>query len=153
MGVALLWNPSLKSRPEFYCFCQSAITSAKFFPFSNSTVIGGCYNGQLLMWDIRSKSMPVQRSGILADAHKYPVNSLNVIGTQIANNVASFSNDGMQCIWDIKQFSKPVRTNKISAARPARINKQSTTISSAALNRSSRINDMSVSSGLDRTRE
>lgn len=65
-GVALLWNPALKNRPEFYCFAQSSITSAKFFPFSNNTVIGGCYNGQLLLWDIRVKSMAVQRSGISA---------------------------------------------------------------------------------------
>jgi hypothetical protein len=41
--------------------------------------------------------MPEQRSGISADAHKYPVNSLNIIGTQLANKIASFSNDGMMC--------------------------------------------------------
>lgn len=150
--MALLWNPALKNRPEFYCFCQSAITSAKFFPFSNNTVIGGCYNGQLLLWDIRVKSMPVQRSGISADAHKYPVNSLSVIGTQLANNVASFSNDGMMCLWDIKQFSKPVRTNKISAARPTRVTKP-TGLAPSVLNRSSRLQEISTSSALDRGRE
>lgn len=64
VGVVLLWNPALKNRPEFYCFCQSAVTSAKFFPFSNSTIFGGCSNGQIVIWDIRIKSMPVQRSGI-----------------------------------------------------------------------------------------
>lgn len=60
-GVVLVWNPSLKTRPEFYCFCQSPVTSAKFYPFSN-TIIGGCYNGQLLLWDVRVKAMPVQRT-------------------------------------------------------------------------------------------
>ena len=120
VGVVLLWNPALKNRAEFCCFCQSAVTSAKFYPFSNSTVLGGCYNGQLLLWDIRMKTMPVQRSGISADSHKYPVCSLNVVGTQIANNVVSFSNDGMMCIWDIKQFSKPTRMNKLSANRSQR---------------------------------
>lgn len=63
--------------------------------------------------------MPVQRSGISADSHKYPICGLSVIGTQIANNVVSFSNDGMMCIWDIKQFSKP-RTQKLTALRPIR---------------------------------
>jgi hypothetical protein len=64
--------------------------------------------------------MPVQRSGISADAHKYPVCSLNVVGTQIANNVVSFSNDGMMCMWDIKQFSKPTRMNRLTANRSQR---------------------------------
>ena len=79
--------------------------------------------------------MPVQRSGISADAHKYPVNSLSIIGTQIANNIASFSNDGMMCLWDIKQFSKPIRTNRISAARPNKASKP-TGLNPSALNRS-----------------
>lgn len=97
------------------------MTSAKFFPFSNSTIIGGCYNGQLLIWDFRVKAMPVQRSGISADGHKYPVNSLNIVGTQIANNVVSFSNDGTMCLWDIKQFSKPIKnSSKFVAHRPTR---------------------------------
>ena len=82
--------------------------------------------------------MPVQRSGISADAHKYPVNSLNVIGTPIANNIASFSNDGMMCLWDIKQFSKPIRTNRISAARPSKMIKQQN-LAQSAINRSTRL--------------
>ena len=99
------------------------MTSAKFFPYSNSTIIGGCYNGQLLLWDVRVKAMPVQRSGISSDGHKYPVNSLNVVGTQIANNVISFSNDGTMGMWDVKQFSKPVKVSKFGALRPTRSNK------------------------------
>jgi len=109
------------------------VTSAKFYPFSNSTVLGGCYNGQLLIWDIRTKSMPVQRSGISADSHKYPVCSLNVVGTQIANNIVSFSNDGMMCMWDIKQFSKPTRMNKLSANRSQRNQNKPTALGAANL--------------------
>lgn len=130
--MVLVWTPSLRTRPEFYCFCQSAVTSAKFFPYSNSTIIGGCYNGQLLLWDVRVKAMPVQRSGISSDGHKYPVNSLNVVGTQIANNVVSFSNDGTMGIWDIKQFSKPVKVSKFSAHRPTRNTKPAVVIPGAS---------------------
>ncbi len=151
VGVVLLWNPILKNRPEFYCFCQSSVTSAKFFPFSNNTVLGGCYNGQLLLWDIRAKTMPVQRSGISADAHKYPVNSLNVIGTQIANNIASFSNDGMMCLWDIKQFSKTIKSTKLSANRVIKTTKPNIIGSSVLSNKSSKLLDISTSSILDKT--
>eukprot|EP00919_Chromeraceae_sp_WS-2016_P004578 GHVR01010809.1.p1 GENE.GHVR01010809.1~~GHVR01010809.1.p1 ORF type:complete len:152 (-),score=7.83 GHVR01010809.1:449-904(-) len=90
--------------------------------------------------------MPVQRSGISADAHKYPINSLNVIGTQIANDIISFSNDGMMCRWDIKQFSKPIKVNKLSAVRPLKMNKPSM---SALLNK----NSHSSASILDKSKE
>lgn len=65
--------------------------------------------------------MPVQRSGISSDGHKYPVNSLSIVGTQIANNIVSFSNDGTMGLWDAKQLSKPVRqTTKLTVNRPVR---------------------------------
>ena len=69
--------------------------------------------------------MPVQRSGISNDGHKYPINSLQIVGTQIANNVVSFSNDGTMGIWDIKQLSRPVRINKFQANRSIKNNRPS----------------------------
>lgn len=100
--------------------------------------------------------MPVQRSGISADAHKYPVCSLNVVGTQIANNIVSYSNDGMMCMWDIKQFSKPTRMNKLSANRSQRAQPVKTSALNTSLsgNRSIRPDSSLVSntsSILDRT--
>jgi dynein intermediate chain len=68
----------------------------------------------LLLWDLRSKSLPVQRTGLSSQGHKYPVYTLNVIGTQIANTIVSMSNDGKLCVWDIRSFSNPVRQNKPS---------------------------------------
>ena len=64
--------------------------------------------------------MPVQRTGVSDQNHRYPINSLNVVGTQIANNIVSFSNDGKMGVWDIKQFSKPVRMSDLKPYRPSR---------------------------------
>jgi dynein intermediate chain len=128
------------------------VTSSKFYPFSNSTVLGGCYNGQILLWDLRAKSMPVQRSGISADAHKYPVTSINIVGTQIANNIVSFSNDGMSCLWDIKQFSKPTRTSKVSATRTIKAQPKMSVLTSGSLIASKSMKvDVSTTSILDKT--
>jgi dynein intermediate chain len=55
----------------------------------------------------------VQRTGLSSSGHKYPVYSLNVVGTQIANNIVSISNDGKLCSWDIKAFSTPVKVTKL----------------------------------------
>jgi dynein intermediate chain len=97
--------------------------TAKFFPYSNNTVIGGCFSGQLVIWDFREKTMPVQRSGMSGQGHKYPVCSINVVGTQMTNNVVSFSNNGTMCIWDIKQFSKPIKNStQLVASRQTKSN-------------------------------
>ncbi|CAM5999033.1 unnamed protein product [Sphagnum balticum] len=96
--------------------------------------------------------MPVQRSGISADAHKYPVNSINVVGTQIANNIVSFSNDGMMCMWDVKQFSKPTRMNKLSATRAVKTQPKIPISSASSLLASKSMKvDVSTSSILDKT--
>jgi dynein intermediate chain len=74
--------------------------------------------------------MPVQRSGASGLGHKYPVYSLNVVGTQIANNIISFSNDGTMCIWDIKQFSKPIKNSiQLTAPRQTKSTSGNTTAS------------------------
>ena len=65
--------------------------------------------------------MPIMRTDVSADGHKYPVNSLNIVGTQIANNVVSFSDDGTMCLWDVKQFSRPIKdSTKFLANRPTK---------------------------------
>lgn len=70
--------------------------------------------------------MPVQRTDVAAYGHNYPVNSLNIVGTQIANNVVSFSNDGMMCLWDVKQFSRPIKNSVFEANRPTKNNAKPT---------------------------
>jgi len=81
---------------------------------------------------------------------------LNIIGTQIANNIVSYSNDGMMCMWDIKQFSKPTRTNKLTANRPQRAQKSTLQLLNTSLtgNRTLRTDapgGANVSGILDRT--
>lgn len=97
--------------------------------------------------------MPVQRTDISADGHKYPVVSLNVVGTQIANNVVSFSNDGTICIWDVKQFSKPIKDrSKLVAQRPTKNTKttmapiagRSSVVSSNILDRKDETHDVNI---------
>ncbi len=116
-GVALCWNPALKARPEFYCFCDSQINTIKFFPYSKNILLGGLYNGQIVLWDLRAKNMPVMKSGSSKDSHIYPVSSLAVTGTQLANNLTSFSTDGEVCHWDLKNITSPLKSNKLNVPR------------------------------------
>jgi dynein intermediate chain len=109
-GVVLLWSLSLRSRPEFYCYCQSVVTSAKFNPFSSTMVVGGLYSGQIVLWDIRTKTVPVMRSGMSSGGHAHPIYSLAVVGTQNSHNIVSVSNDGRLCVWNTANLSSPQLT-------------------------------------------
>jgi dynein intermediate chain len=61
-GLAILWNLAMPSRPEHIFTCGSPVLSAKFHPIEGPLVVGGCYSGQIVVWDVRNGRLPVQRS-------------------------------------------------------------------------------------------
>lgn len=61
-GVVLLWSTHLRDEPEFVFTAQSTVLTAAFDPFTPNLVLGGTYSGQVVVWDMRAKSVPVQRS-------------------------------------------------------------------------------------------
>jgi WD domain, G-beta repeat. len=61
-GLTILWNLAMPSRPEHIFTCGSPVLSAKFHPTEGPLVVGGCYSGQIVVWDVRSGRLPVQRS-------------------------------------------------------------------------------------------
>lgn len=63
--------------------------------------MGGLYNGQVVVWDLRAKHTPEKRSTLNSGGHSYPIYGLSVVGSQNANNLISSSNDGRVCIWNL----------------------------------------------------
>ena len=63
-GLALIWSPMLPNRPEHVFTCGTPVMCGKFHPTDPTLIIGGCYSGQLVIWDIRSGRLPVQKSSI-----------------------------------------------------------------------------------------
>lgn len=61
-GLVQVWNMHLHDRPEFVFHAQSDVLAAKFSPFHPNLIIGGAYSGQVLLWDTRAKSAPVQKN-------------------------------------------------------------------------------------------
>lgn len=123
VSLIMLWSLSLKTRPEYTLVSPSFITSACFDPFANNLIIGGLYSGQLLLWDLRAKSAPSQRTSITAQGHAHPVYSVFVVGSQNAHNIVSLSNDGRLCVWNLAQLSAPQKTLDLKA-KPGSIKQQ-----------------------------
>ncbi|KAJ3233147.1 hypothetical protein HDU78_006651 [Chytriomyces hyalinus] len=107
-GVVLIWNLHAPERPEFMFHAQSDVTAACFSEFHPHMVLGGTYSGQILIWDTRTKRVPVLKTPLsAAGAHTHPVYSMHVVGTQNAHSLVTCSTDGTVCSWQMDMLAHP----------------------------------------------
>ncbi|KAJ4327080.1 hypothetical protein N0V84_002468 [Fusarium piperis] len=106
-GLVQVWNLHMQDRPEYVFTAQSDILTAKFSPYHNNLIIGGSYSGQVLLWDTRAKAAPVQKTPLTGYGHAHPIYSVDIVGTQNANNIISCSTDGVVCGWTMDVFAQP----------------------------------------------
>ncbi|KAK0657280.1 WD domain-containing protein [Cercophora newfieldiana] len=120
-GVVLIWNTHLHGRAEHIFHAQSDILTAKFSPFHPNIVIGGSYSGQVLLWDTRAKTAPVQKTPLTGSGHTHPVYCVDIVGTQNANNIISCSTDGAVCGWGVDMLAQPQESLTLLAPPPSKI--------------------------------
>ncbi|EGN92188.1 hypothetical protein SERLA73DRAFT_173045 [Serpula lacrymans var. lacrymans S7.3] len=109
-GIVLVWNLHLLERPEFVFHSQSDVLSVTFSPFHSNLVFGGTYSGQILLWDTRSKHLPVLKTPLSAAGHTHPVYAMQMVGTQNAHNLITSSTDGTVCSWLVDMLAQPQET-------------------------------------------
>jgi dynein intermediate chain len=119
-GIVQVWNLHLHDRPEFVFHAQSDILTAKFSPFHPNLIIGGAYSGQVLLWDTRARSAPVQKTPLTGSGHTHPVYCVDIVGTQNANNIISCSTDGAVCGWSVDMLAQPQEAMTLTAPPPAK---------------------------------
>ncbi|KAI8629358.1 cytoplasmic dynein-like protein 1 intermediate chain 2 [Xylariaceae sp. FL1651] len=117
-GIVQVWNQHLHDRPEFLFHAQSDILTSKFSPFHPNLIIGGTYSGQVLLWDTRAKTAPVQKTPLTGSGHSHPVYSVDIVGTQNANNIISVSTDGALCVWSVDMLSQPQESLTLTTPPP-----------------------------------
>ena len=78
-----------------------------FSDFHPSYIIGGTYSGQILVWDMRSKCLPVFKTPLGAAGHTHPVYAMQMVGTQNAHNLITASTDGLVCSWQLDMMTQP----------------------------------------------
>lgn len=109
-GIVAVWNLHLLERPEFIFHSQSDVLSVTFSPFHSNLVFGGTYSGQILLWDTRSKHLPVLKTPLSAAGHTHPVYAMQMVGTQNAHNLITSSTDGTVCSWLVDMLAQPQET-------------------------------------------
>jgi len=126
-GLLCVWSKDLHTRPEFKFIASSPILSAVFHTSEQHIIVGGCYSGQILLWDMRVQSgksistreLPVQRSSITGKGHKQPVYAMSMIASsaqvtsltssaQVMYELLSISTDGLLCRWDTSRLVEPL---------------------------------------------
>ncbi|KAE9404055.1 WD40 repeat-like protein [Gymnopus androsaceus JB14] len=112
-GIVAVWNLHLLERPEFVFHSQSDVLSVTFSPFHSNLVFGGTYSGQILLWDNRSKHLPVLKTPLSASGHTHPVYAMQMVGTQNAHNLITSSTDGTVCSWLVDMLAQPQETQEL----------------------------------------
>ncbi|EJD07558.1 cytoplasmic dynein intermediate chain [Fomitiporia mediterranea MF3/22] len=115
-GLVAIWNLHLLERPEFIFHSQSDVLSVAFSPFNANLVFGGTYSGQILLWDTRSKHLPVLKTPLSAAGHTHPVYAMQIVGTQNAHNLITSSTDGLVCSWLVDMLAQPQETLELQHA-------------------------------------
>lgn len=126
-GIVAVWNLHLLERPEFVFHSQSDVLSVTFSPFHSNLVFGGTYSGQILLWDTRSKHLPVLKTPLSAAGHTHPVYAMQMVGTQNAHNLITSSTDGMVCSWLVDMLAQPQETLELVHAGHNKTNEVSIT--------------------------
>jgi WD40 repeat protein len=106
VGLVCIWAKDLSNRPEIRLQASSPVLTALFHHLEPRLVFGGCYNGQILMWDIsQSRSTPTQRSSWVSGlGHKHPVYAMALT---LSHQLVSVSIDGTLCLWDTSRLTDP----------------------------------------------
>ena len=126
-GLIMLWNVHAPSRPEYTFHSQGAdILSARFSPFHPNYVIGGCYTGQVCLWDTRAISRtggaPVLKTPQSGSnlGHNHPIYSISIVGTPNAHNILTVSTDGVVCSWSVDMLTQPQDYLELATPPPAK---------------------------------
>ena len=124
-GLVLLWNSHAPSRPEYTFTASSDVLSARFSPFHPNLVIGGCYSGQICLWDTRTSGrtgQPVQKTPQSGShlGHTHPVYNISVAGTPNAHNILTASMDGVVCSWSVDMLTQAQEYLVLNTPPPAK---------------------------------
>ena len=131
-GVVLLWSVlNTLGRPEKVCNCQSSVMSTLLPQFYPTVILGGTYSGQIVLWDTRAKSFPVQKTPLSSSGHSHPIYGMSMVGTQHANSLISVSTDGRMCAWDLANLDKPKEVLELNSTTSNKVT--STPVASSVL--------------------
>lgn len=108
-----IWDIANPNIPETKMVPSSPMCCIEYNPKESYTLVGGCYNGIVSLFDSRKPTgKPVIESDI-KESHKDPVYDIKWFQNKNPSMFMSCSTDGQVLVWDSKNMSQPVETYEV----------------------------------------
>jgi len=101
---SFIWDCSNPNRPLFRIDPESAICCMAFNKKNADTLVGGCYNGILGVWDLRKAGNKAVESTVIESGHSDPIYAVEWIQSRTGTEFVSVSTDGSICWWDARKL-------------------------------------------------
>ncbi|XP_060914827.1 dynein axonemal intermediate chain 2 [Labrus mixtus] len=101
-----IWDVENPNRPEMTLRPPSPLVCLDYNPKDPHTLLGGAYNGQIVYWDTRRGSTPVEVSSV-ETSHRDPAYKILWVQSKTGTDAFSASTDGQVLWWDVRRLSEP----------------------------------------------
>jgi len=103
--ASYVWDYTRPNQPEMELLPPSPLCCLAFNPRTPDHLIGGCYNGQIVVFDLRKGSQPIEVSPANL-SHQDPVYQVAWVQSRSGTEFVSVSTDGQLLWWDSRKLDK-----------------------------------------------
>lgn len=100
-----IWETENPNQPWFTMKPKSSSICVEYNPKDINILVGGQYNGQLHVWDVRAKSEPIAETP-KEICHRESVNSVLWINSKTGTEFFSGGADGQVIWWDTRKLNE-----------------------------------------------
>lgn len=110
---AYIWDITNSNSPLVELLSPSPLTCLRFNPKSSDTLVGGCYNGLIVYFDLRKPNAPTGKCkplsvSVIDKSHHDPVGDVFWVQSKTGHQCASVSTDGQLLWWDTRNLEAPI---------------------------------------------
>ncbi|CAF3414406.1 unnamed protein product [Rotaria sp. Silwood1] len=115
-----IWDTENPTKPDLSLKPLSPLVCVEFNPKDTHQLVGGCYNGQVCIFDTRKGSTAVEQS-LIENSHRDPAYKTVWLQSKSGTEFFSASTDGKILWWDTKKLSEPVETLILDIEKKGRL--------------------------------
>uniref|UniRef100_A0A672ZER7 Dynein, axonemal, intermediate chain 2b n=1 Tax=Sphaeramia orbicularis TaxID=375764 RepID=A0A672ZER7_9TELE len=117
-----IWDIENPNQPELALKPASPLVCLDYNPKDPHTLVGGSYNGQIVYWDTRRGSQPVELSSV-EHSHRDPVYKIIWLQSKTGTDAFSASTDGQVLWWDVRKLNEPTERLVLDPGREGNLDR------------------------------
>lgn len=104
---SFIWDVTYPNHPVTELVPPSPLVSLRYNVKTPDTLVGGCYNGLVAVFDIKKPRGVAITTSSIDKSHHDPVYDVFWVQSKTNNQFASVSTDGQMMWWDTRKLSEP----------------------------------------------